>query len=227
MRHAPSAWRPEHSSVSCLWHAAPASAPTRPNSSFLEVSGQKSGGKFQLMLDEVQRGARTVDGACAIGPRWTSCRNQCFQAVPEIRCWHQKMTSWKEIILTLFSLGCFSARWGVLRLMQCLARAIRVAFYKGLAGGKAQGQQDPPSSISPSIPLQGEKGGWDGAHCWQPGEHPAAAHAISIPRNSRETGWLLWAHLDTESCFELWSQTGNITADLGDHSCHCSCNRGW
>lgn len=115
--------------------------------------------------------------------------------------------------------------------MRCLARDVGAFILKSPCRGKGAGTAVPTFSISPSSACiyhsPASVRGWVGARGWQPGERPAAAHATRIPGRLRETGWFLWAHLDTESCFELWSRTGSITADLGDHSCHCSCNQGW
>lgn len=136
-------------------------------SSFLEISGQNSGGNISVDTWWEVRGARTVDGACVIAPRQRSCRNRCFQAVPEIWCWHQKMTSWKEIILTLFSLEGFSALWGFLRLMQCLARDTGAFILQRPCSGKGTGTAVPTFSNLPlqclylSFACKGERvGGW-------------------------------------------------------------------
>lgn len=135
----------------------------------------------------------------------------------------------KRNFLRLFSLGGFSALWGVLRLTWCLSHDTGAFILQGPCRGKGTGAAVPAFSYLPlriyHSPARVRR--WVGARCRQPGERPAAAHAVDIPGKLRETGWFLWAHLDIKSCFELRSRTGNITADLGDHCCHCSCNQGW
>lgn len=154
-----------------------------------------------------------------------SSRKWCSQAVPETQCWHQKMASCKEIILTWFSLGGFTAFWGVLRLMPCLAYHFGGFHFKKASQGERN--KDSSSCLLLSPPPFACKGGRVGTCHRQPGEHPAAAHAASIPRRLREHGWFLWAQLDTESSFQLRSPTGNITTNLRDLSSHCSWNQGW
>lgn len=121
-------------------------------SSVFKVHGQNSGGKIAGDTWWGVRGARPVDGACAIGSRQTSRRNWCLQAVPDRWCWHQKMASWKEIMLTLLFSGGFSALWGALRLMWCVSCATGAFISPRPCRGKGTGMAVPTSPIY--LPLQ-------------------------------------------------------------------------
>lgn len=140
------------------------------------------------------RGARAADGA--------SRTNAHFQAAPEIRCWHQKMTSgWNcDPHIILFR-----------RFPSCLG--------------------SPEVNAMPSL--------WLGRYFTEPWRWRWAGMAISPPGSSPPVpvfAMLVGAQgtpcsttccqLSLEAPFGHWV-TGNITTDLGDLSCHCSCNQGW
>lgn len=121
-------------------------------SSYLGSPWVKSGGKISVDPWVGVRGVRTVDRACADCLIQTIHRNQHFQAVPEIWCWHQNMTSRGEIIIALFSVGGFSGLWGVLRLMGCLSISWHWTFcLKKALQGKRNGEGN-NHLLAPPVP---------------------------------------------------------------------------